>query len=110
MFQSGRNNYIISTFTQTIVFDSHNVYHTESIDSPMSDTPLKVQPGSEGLGGIFASTNSICLVIEVAQQVSDEPDLESCPGQRVKLTNVGKFSTPSHKLLLLEPSAKGQKC
>lgn len=70
----------------------------------------KVQPGSEGLGGIFVSTNSICLGIEVAQQVSDEPDLESCPGQRVKLTNVGKFSTPSHKLLLLEPSAKGQKC
>lgn len=65
---------------------------------------------------LWRSRRNLCfykfnlLVIEVAQQVSDEPDLESCPGQRVKLTNVGKFSTPSHKLLLLEPSAKGQKC
>lgn len=31
---------MISPFIQTIVFDSHNVDHTESINSPSSDTLL----------------------------------------------------------------------
>lgn len=102
MSQPGRNNYMISPFIQTIVFDSHNVDHTESINSPSSDTLLKVQLGSEVQGGILASVDSVCLGIGVAQQVSDEPDPGSCSGQRVKLTSVGKYNTHSHKCRLLE--------
>lgn len=64
---------------------------------PVLIPPLKVQLRSEVRGGILASVNSVCLGTEVTQQVSDEPDPGSCPGQRVTLTSVGKFNTHSHK-------------